>query len=101
MTSFVHYLLKCDYVLYCRSILTVPWIELGGSVAITCAKTGYNAQIEFITKPFYGGKKHRVTAEVYQPNEKKSFLSVAGEWNGTMEAKWADGVSVYISLINL
>lgn len=37
---------------YGRSILTVPWIELGGSVTITCPKTGYYSNIEFITKPF-------------------------------------------------
>lgn len=76
-----------------RSILTVPWIELGGSVVIECEKTGYHANIEFLTKPFYGGKKHRVTAEVFGPLDKKPFLSVAGEWNGVMDAKWADGVS--------
>jgi hypothetical protein len=76
-----------------RSILTVPWIELGGTVTITCAKTGYNATIEFLTKPFYGGKKNRLTAEIFAPSEKKSFLSISGEWNGLMEAKWADGVS--------
>lgn len=75
-----------------RSILTVPWIELGGSVAIDCEKTGYHANIEFLTKPFYGGKKHRVTADVYAPNEKKPFLTIAGEWNGIMDAKWSDGV---------
>lgn len=78
-----------------RSILTIPWIELGGSVTITCAKTGYSANVEFLTKPFYGGKKNRITAEVFQPNDKKPFLSVTGEWNGGMEAKWADGVSIF------
>ncbi|XP_066996674.1 oxysterol-binding protein-related protein 9 isoform X2 [Anabrus simplex] len=76
---------------YGRSILTIPWIELGGSVTITCAKTGYSANVEFHTKPFYGGRKHRVSAEAFQPNEKKPFLVVNGEWNGSMEAKWSDG----------
>jgi len=76
-----------------RSILTTPWIELGGPVTITCAKTGFNANIEFHTKPFYGGKKHRITGEVYQPGDKKPFLTISGEWNGSMHAKWADGVS--------
>ncbi|CAL4080647.1 unnamed protein product [Meganyctiphanes norvegica] len=76
---------------YGRSILTVPWVELGGSCQITCSKTGYNAQIEFLTKPFYGGKKHRVTAEVFSPGEKKAFLNVDGEWNGAITAKWNDG----------
>ena len=45
---------------YGRSILTVPWIELGGKCAITCAQTGFNAEIEFLCKPFYGGRKHQV-----------------------------------------
>lgn len=73
------------------SILTVPWIELGGSVTISCPQSGYRADVEFLTKPFYGGKRNRVTAEVYAPNEKKSFLSINGEWSGAMEAKSNDG----------
>ncbi|GAA6086800.1 oxysterol-binding protein-related protein 11 isoform X1 [Tachysurus ichikawai] len=43
---------------YARSILTVPWVELGGKVNVNCAKTGYSAAITFQTKPFYGGKLH-------------------------------------------
>ncbi|XP_067893242.1 oxysterol-binding protein-related protein 9 isoform X2 [Heterodontus francisci] len=76
---------------YGRSILTVPWVELGGECNITCAKTGYNANIVFHTKPFYGGKKHRITAEIFSPNDKKCFGSVEGEWNGVMYAKWSTG----------
>lgn len=83
---------------YGRSILTVPWIELGGSVTITCAKTGYSSNIEFLTKPFYGNKKHKITADVFAPNDKKPFLSINGEWNGVMEAKWNDKVSVNSTL---
>ncbi|XP_077005803.1 oxysterol-binding protein-related protein 9 isoform X8 [Tamandua tetradactyla] len=49
---------------YGRSILTVPWVELGGECNINCSKTGYSANIVFHTKPFYGGKKHRITAEI-------------------------------------
>ena len=75
-----------------RSILTVPWVELGGSVSITCAKTGYSASVEFQTKPFYGGRKNRILAEVYQPLDKKAFVTITGEWNGAMVAKWIDGV---------
>lgn len=33
-----------------RSILGVPWFEMGGKVSIDCEKTGYTAQIEFLTK---------------------------------------------------
>ena len=71
--------------------MTVPWVELGGSVSITCAKTGYSATVEFLTKPFYGGKKNRITAEILHP-DRKAFVTISGEWNGAMIAKWADGV---------
>ncbi|KAK0096804.1 hypothetical protein PV326_004354 [Microctonus aethiopoides] len=85
-----------EYVLtfpngYGRSILTVPWIELGGGTTITCAQTGYQATIEFITKPFYGGKRNRITCQITQPGEKKPFLTISGEWSGVMEAKYSDG----------
>ncbi|NWY09235.1 OSBL9 protein, partial [Aphelocoma coerulescens] len=73
------------------SILTVPWIELGGECSISCSKTGYNASIVFHTKPFYGGKKHRITAEIFSPNDKKPFCSIEGEWNGVMYAKYSTG----------
>ncbi|KAK9498170.1 hypothetical protein O3M35_004046 [Rhynocoris fuscipes] len=85
---------------YGRSILTVPWIELGGTVTINCEKTGYRAVIEFLTKPFYGGKKHRITGEIFGPNEKKPFVTITGEWNGIMEAKWADGKCEQFANIN-
>ncbi|XP_047230731.1 oxysterol-binding protein-related protein 9 isoform X2 [Girardinichthys multiradiatus] len=76
---------------YGRSILTVPWVELGGECNISCSKSGYSANIVFHTKPFYGGKKHRITAEIFAPNDKKSFCSIEGEWNGVMYAKLATG----------
>lgn len=81
---------------YGRSILTVPWIELGGPVTITCPKTGYYSNIEFLTKPFYGNKKHKITAEVFSPTDKKPFLVINGEWNGMMEAKWQDKVCCFL-----
>lgn len=87
---------------YGRSILTVPWIELGGSVTIACEKTGYHADIEFLTKPFYGGKKHRITADVFGPGDKKPFLTITGEWNGVMDAKWSDGrIEQFINVSSL
>ena len=69
-------------VLTFRSILTFPWVELGGKVNITCAKTGYNASITFHTKPFYGGKLHRVTGEVKNTSTGRVICKVNGEWNG-------------------
>lgn len=60
-------LFNVDFIIimsFYRSILTVPWIELGGNVSVKCPQTGYYAEIEFLTKPFYGGKRNRITAEV-------------------------------------
>lgn len=87
-----------EYVLtfpngYGRSILTVPWIELGGTTTINCVQTGYHATVEFLTKPFYGGKRNRITCQAFQAGDKKPFLVINGEWSGAMEAKWSDGVS--------
>ena len=98
---------------------------MGGTVEIRCPQTGYHATIEFLTKPFYGGKRNKVTAEVctylkkiyiynsyancfiyfhsmqiYAPNEKKPFVSIAGEWSGLMEAKWHDK-NVIFTLLRL
>ncbi|MFT7819408.1 oxysterol-binding protein-related protein 9-like, partial [Arapaima gigas] len=82
---------------YGRSILTVPWVELGGQCNISCSKSGYSANVVFHTKPFYGGKKHRITADIFAPNDKKPFCSIEGEWNGMMHAKWTSGeTSVFI-----
>ncbi|KAJ7381190.1 hypothetical protein OS493_004790 [Desmophyllum pertusum] len=57
-----------DYVItfpstYCRSILTFPWVELGGKVHITCAKTG----------------------EVKNTSTGRVICKVNGEWNGKIE----------------
>lgn len=76
---------------YARSILTVPWVELGGKVNISCTKTGYSAIITFQTKPFYGGKLHKVTAEVKHNTTNAVVCRVQGEWNGTLEFSYPSG----------
>lgn len=86
---------------YGRSILTVPWMELGGKVSISCAKTGYYANIEFLTKPFYGGKKDQVVAEMFGPLEKKAFASIKGEWNGVMNIKKGNVSEVFLDTKNM
>uniref|UniRef100_A0A8C4RB95 Oxysterol binding protein-like 11 n=1 Tax=Eptatretus burgeri TaxID=7764 RepID=A0A8C4RB95_EPTBU len=70
---------------YARSILTVPWVELGGKVSISCASSGYSASITFHTKPFYGGKLHRVNAEVKHVASTTVVCRAQGEWNGMLE----------------
>ncbi|XP_075068484.1 oxysterol-binding protein-related protein 10 isoform X2 [Mixophyes fleayi] len=86
---------------YARSILTVPWVELGGKVNIICAKTGYTATITFHTKPFYGGKVHRVTAEIKHNPTNTIVCKAQGEWNGTLEFTYSSGDTKVIDTTKL
>ncbi|XP_004640756.1 oxysterol-binding protein-related protein 11 isoform X1 [Octodon degus] len=86
---------------YARSILTVPWVELGGKVGVTCAKTGYSASITFHTKPFYGGKLHRVTAEVKHNASSTVVCRVQGEWNSVLEFTYSNGETKCVDLSKL
>ncbi|XP_063788852.1 oxysterol-binding protein-related protein 11 [Pseudophryne corroboree] len=76
---------------YARSILTVPWVELGGKVNVNCAKSGYSAAITFHTKPFYGGKLHRVTGEVKHNPTNTLVCKIQGEWNSVLEFSYTSG----------
>ncbi|XP_077928862.1 oxysterol-binding protein-related protein 10 isoform X2 [Halichoerus grypus] len=86
---------------YARSILTIPWVELGGKVSISCAKTGYSATVTFHTKPFYGGKVHRVTAEVKHNPTNTIVCKAHGEWNGTLEFTYNSGETRVIDTTTL
>lgn len=86
---------------YARSILTVPWVELGGKVTVSCAKTGYSAVITFQTKPFYGGKLHKVTAEVKHNSSNVVVCRVQGEWNGVLEFTYSSGDTRVIDVTKL
>lgn len=95
-----------DYVFslpsaYARSILTVPWVELGDKVSLTCDKTGYSANIVFHTKPFYGGKLHNITAEAKNSKTGESICKVQGQWNGVMEFTYAEGISKTVDVNDL
>ncbi|XP_067116871.1 oxysterol-binding protein-related protein 11-like [Osmerus mordax] len=86
---------------YARSILTVPWVELGGKVNVTCPKTGYSAIITFQTKPFYGGKLHKVTAEVKHNTTNAVVCRVQGEWNGVLEFSYGNGDTRMVDVTRL
>ncbi|CAN8010058.1 unnamed protein product [Ixodes pacificus] len=87
---------------YGRSIFTVPWIELGGTVDINCQKTGYSCTIQFHTKPIIGGRRHQLTAEIFPPNDRRPFLTVTGEWNGVMTVKKPGGdLAVFVDTTSL
>lgn len=85
---------------YARSILTVPWVELGDKITLNCEKTGYSAAVVFHTKPFYGGRLHRVTAEVRNPSG-EPICKISGEWNGQMEFVFANGSSRVVDTSHL
>uniref|UniRef100_A0A4X2LJ59 Oxysterol-binding protein n=1 Tax=Vombatus ursinus TaxID=29139 RepID=A0A4X2LJ59_VOMUR len=95
-----------DYVFtlpsaYARSILTIPWVELGGKVTMDCAKTGYTALVTFHTKPFYGGKIHRVTAEVKHKPTNTVVCKAQGEWNGILEFTYSNGETKLVNTASL
>uniref|UniRef100_A0A8C7IEP2 Oxysterol-binding protein n=1 Tax=Oncorhynchus kisutch TaxID=8019 RepID=A0A8C7IEP2_ONCKI len=86
---------------YARSILTVPWVELGGKVNVNCTKSGYSAVITFQTKPFYGGKLHKVTAEVKHNTTNAVVCRVQGEWNGVLEFSYQNGDTRMVDVTKL
>ncbi|XP_069838583.1 oxysterol-binding protein-related protein 11 isoform X2 [Dendropsophus ebraccatus] len=86
---------------YARSILTVPWVELGGKVNVNCPKTGYSAAITFHTKPFYGGKLHRVTGEVKHNPTNTVVCKIQGEWNSILEFTYSNGDTRCVDLTKL
>ncbi|XP_026277867.1 oxysterol-binding protein-related protein 11 [Frankliniella occidentalis] len=85
---------------YARSIISVPWIELGGKVVINCPTTGYSANIIFHTKPFYGGKVHQVTGEV-KNDVGISTCKIQGEWNSSFEFIYPGGNTKVIDVTRL
>ncbi|KAI0989311.1 hypothetical protein GJ496_007699 [Pomphorhynchus laevis] len=65
---------------YGRSILSIPWFELGGKVYVECKQTGYKFDCEFLTKPFYGGGKHKLFGVITEPDGRQIY-TVNGQWN--------------------
>ena len=51
--------------------------------------------LPFCLQPFYGGKLHRVTAEVKNPTGEVT-CRVNGEWNASMEFTFTNVSLVYI-----
>ncbi|XP_076450407.1 oxysterol-binding protein-related protein 11-like [Babylonia areolata] len=78
---------------YARSILSVPWVEMGDKVTLACPQTSLTAYVNFQTKPFYGGKPNKVSAEVKNGKTGKTVCKVSGEWNGVLEFSYSDGSS--------
>ncbi len=69
-----------------KSILTEPQIEMTGLITIKCEQTGYSADINFLLKPFYGGKKHQIQGNIYGPN-RILLNTIEGDWTNSIYIK--------------
>ncbi|XP_063934122.1 oxysterol-binding protein-related protein 11-like isoform X2 [Zophobas morio] len=65
---------------YARSILSVPWVELTGKTVIHCEQSSFQANIEFLSKPVFGGAPHCITCSVRDANNQE-ICSIEGKWN--------------------
>jgi hypothetical protein len=85
---------------FVRSILTVPWLEIVGKVTISCQKSGYSAQINFLPKPFYGGKKHQIEATVFSP-DKNIVNKLYGDWTETIYIQTDSSIDTFLESSSL
>lgn len=69
---------------------------MGGQIQIDCVKTGYQSTIQFLTKPFYGGKKHQITGTICGA-DKKVLNTIEGDWNATMFLKTGKKTEILIN----
>lgn len=73
---------------YCRGILFGKLrYELGDHMYIKCAKTGYEADIEFKTKGFIGGTYDAIEGFVKKTSTGEILYTIGGKWNEVMDIK--------------
>ena len=82
---------------FVRSIFTVPWLEISGKVNISCKKSGYSAQINFLPKPFYAGKKHQIEGSIFSP-DKKLFDKLYGDWTETVYIQTSSNIEIFFEV---
>jgi hypothetical protein len=68
---------------YARGILWGTLLmEMGGTVYITCDKTGLQSEIEFKTKPYFGGGYNYVAGKIKETSgKKKTLYTISGKWD--------------------
>jgi len=57
-------------------------MELTGQVTISCKKTGYYAEIDFKSKPMFGGEYNTLSGKICKWDKVLYFIS--GKWDGKM-----------------
>ncbi|ORY06584.1 Oxysterol-binding protein [Basidiobolus meristosporus CBS 931.73] len=67
--------------LYIRSLFTgSPFLELIGTTTIECSN-GLVTEFEFLGKPWFGGKYHKFTGNIYNKEAPENILyTIAGRW---------------------
>ncbi|KAL1238497.1 Oxysterol-binding protein-related protein [Trichinella spiralis] len=76
--------------LLARSILTEPWMELGGKFQIACQQSEMSAAVTFHTKPFYFSKLNRVTVEAKTASG-HAFCRMQGDWRYAIHIELQSG----------
>ncbi|EGW31991.1 uncharacterized protein SPAPADRAFT_61103, partial [Spathaspora passalidarum NRRL Y-27907] len=73
---------------YCRGILFGTMrTELGDRMHVKCAKTGFEAEIEFKTKGFISGTYDAIEGIVKNSETSEHLYQVSGKWNDVMEIR--------------
>ncbi|KRZ02091.1 Oxysterol-binding protein-related protein 11, partial [Trichinella zimbabwensis] len=83
--------------LLARSILTEPWMELGGKFQIACQQTEMSAAVTFHTKPFYFSKLNRVTVEAKTASG-HAFCRMQGDWRYAIHIELQNGSTEMIDV---
>lgn len=79
---------------YARGIIYGKLVmEYGGKTHITCDKTGLVADIEFKTKPFFGGEYNHVAAKIRRASGGAVLHTISGKWNEAYFIKSASSSS--------
>lgn len=64
-------------------------MELGGTQTITCKQSGYVAEIEFLTKPMFGGDYNRLKGVIRK--DKTILYTFEGKWDSVITIKDFNG----------
>jgi len=68
-------------------------MELGGQQKIRCDRTGLIAEIEFKTKPMFGGDVNKIKGCIRSiKDESKVFYTFEGKWDEVITMKDSRGV---------
>lgn len=74
--------------MYVRGILFGKMkMELGDHMYVKCAKSGYEADIDFKTKGYISGTYDAIEGFIKDTNSGEKLYTISGKWNGVMEIK--------------